>query len=154
MIVKRGRKSAASQAVPSLVDLDQFKPSAPDHLTPEQQQTWTEIVQSMRPGSFPPSVHHLLELYTVHVARCRFIEEQMRSIDIKTEFKKFKMWASMQCAETSMLCMLCTKLRMTVKTNTRKQLHETDASGQPWLIRKKRPWEDDSDDEPEPEPAA
>jgi hypothetical protein len=152
--VKRGRKSAVSQAVLSLVDLDQFKPPAPGHLTAEQQETWNGIVQSMRPGSFPPSVHHLLELYCVHVARCRFIEDQMRQLDIKTEFKKFKMWASMQCAETSMLCMLSTKLRMTVKTNTRKQLHETDASGEPWSIRRpRRPWLDDEDDDNN-EPAA
>jgi hypothetical protein len=47
----KGRK-AEKRSRSSLVDLDQYKPEAPDDLTPEQKQVWCDIVESMKPGSF------------------------------------------------------------------------------------------------------
>ena len=147
---RAGRPSAESKAALTLIDVSQFRPDPPKHLTPEQQKTRSEIVGSMKPGSFPPSTYVLLELYCMHASRCHFIAAQIAKLDIKKSFKEFRLWAGMQRAETAILCSLATKLRLLVKTNTRAERQQATETGAPWNIRR-RPWEDDDD---EPTPAA
>ena len=147
-----GRKSAASQAVVSLVNLDDYRPDPPDYLTEEQATEWGAIVGSMKAGTFPPSVWPLLSLYCTFICRARFIELQLRKADPKKDLDAFKMWLTMERDVTSVLCQLATKLRLLVRNNTRMDRQQSTESSTPWLIRKK-PWEDDSDDDT-PEPAA
>jgi phage terminase small subunit len=144
-VKQRGRKSGEAKTMLSLVNIDQYKPEAPEHLTEEQREVWSDIVESMRPGSFVPSTFPLLELYCVHVCRARFIEAQLRQTDIEKELKSYKTWAAMARNESAVLCSPATKLRLLPKANTRLDRQETTASGQPWNIRRPRPWEDDDD---------
>jgi phage terminase small subunit len=138
---QRGRKSAASQTVISLVDVSQYRPSAPAHLTKEQQQLWDEICASMKPGSFPPSMWPLLSLYCVHTCRSRFIAAELRKLDPGKDWQKFRAWACMHRSESNTMCMLATKLRLLPKANTR--LDRQVSSDAPWNINRK-PWEDDA----------
>ena len=142
---QRGRKSGEAKTMLSLVNIDQYKPEAPEHLTEQQREVLSDIVESMRPGSFVPSTFPLLSLYCIHVCRCRFIESELRKIDIKKDLKQYRMWASMARNESAVLCSLATKLRLLPKANTRLDRQETTASGQPWNIQRRRPWEDDDD---------
>jgi hypothetical protein len=51
-VKQRGRKSAESRAVLSLVDVSQYRPDPPSYLTEEQQEIWSEICSSMSLGPF------------------------------------------------------------------------------------------------------
>ena len=153
---QRGRRSAASQGmenVVKLVDVGQQKPEPPEFLTAEQRQVWRDIVTSMRAGSFYPATFPLLECYCRAVVTARFIEGLLRKCDYKSEPKQYRALLQMQSAQSATLSMLATKLRLLPRANTRKERHETDASGTPWNIRRARPWEDEPDDDA-PEPAA
>jgi phage terminase small subunit len=149
-----GRPSAEAKAALTLIDVSHFRPDAPDELTPEQRQTWKDVVGSMKPGSFPPSTYALLVQYCICVSRCRFIELQLRKItDIRKNLKEFRMWASMSRNETNTLCQLATKLRMLPKTNTRADRQAATETATPWNIRRK-PWQDDPNDDDNDQPAA
>jgi hypothetical protein len=54
----------------------------------------------------------------------------------------------MQRAESNVLCQLATKLRLLPKTNTRGDRQDITASGRPWDIQRRKPWQDDGDDKP------
>ena len=108
---RAGRKSAEAKAALTLIDVSHFRPDPPEELTQEQQQISSDVVGSMKPGSFAPSTYPLLVQYCICVTRCRFIANQLRGIDIKKNFKEFKAWAAMERNETAVLCVLATKLR-------------------------------------------
>jgi hypothetical protein len=141
---RAGRKSAEAKAAAALtlVDISHFRPDAPDELTPEQREIWTNIVGSMKPASFAPSTYPLLTQYCRHVSRCRFIAAQLQKIDPQKNFKEYKAWASMHRAESSVLCQLATKLRLLPKANTRADRQQTTETSTPWNIRRK-PWIDE-----------
>jgi phage terminase small subunit len=145
---QRGRKSGEAKAVLSLIDLDQYKPEAPGHLTPEQKQVWCDIVESMKSGSFVPATFPLLSLYCAHVTYSRSIAAELRKTDIKEDLPKFRQLAALQRNESAILCSLATKLRLLPKANTRRDRQETTATSQPWNIRHRRPSEDNDDDQP------
>jgi phage terminase small subunit len=146
---QRGRKSAEAKAVLSLVDLGQYKPEAPEYLTEEQQMVWSDVVESMKPGSFVPATFPLLSLYCTHVIYSRSIAAELRKTDIKEDLPKFRQLASLQRNESAILCSLATKLRLLPKANTRRDRQETTATSQPWNIsRRPRPREDNDDDQP------
>jgi phage terminase small subunit len=143
---QRGRKSGEAKAVLSLVDLDQYKPEAPDDLTPEQKQVWCDIVESMKPGSFVPSTFPLLSLYCIHTTYSRCIAAELRKTDIKEDLPKFRQFAALQRNESAILCSLATKLRLLPRANTRLNRQEP-ASSRPWEITHRRaPWNDNVDD--------
>jgi phage terminase small subunit len=144
---QRGRKSGEAKAVLSLVDLDQCKPEAPEHLTPEQKQVWCDIVESMKPGSFVPATFPLLSLYCTHVIYSRSIAAELRKTDIREDLDKFRQLAALQRSESAVLCSLATKLRLLPRANTRLNRQET-VSSRPWNIRRARPWEDADHDKP------
>jgi len=148
-MAQRGRKSPEAEAAAlTLIDVSQFRPNPPSELSPEQQQTWTSIVGSMKPGSVPPSTYPLLVQFCICVSRARFVEAQMRKIaDIRKNLKEFRMWANMARAESATMCQLATKLRLLVKANTRADRQQTTETSTPWHITRK-PWinkEDGSD---------
>jgi phage terminase small subunit len=128
-VKQRGRKSGEAKTMLSPVNIDQYKPEAPEHLTEEQREVWSDIVESMRPGSFVPSTFPLLELYCVHVCRARFIEAQLRQTDIGKELKSYKTWAAMARNKSAVLCSLATKLRLL--TSAARVLGRTTASPAP-----------------------
>jgi hypothetical protein len=86
----------------------------------------------------------------VHVSRSRFIAAELRKIDAKKDREKFKLWPAMQRNETNIMCQLATKLRLLPRTNTRAERQETMVSSRPWEIQRRKPWQDDVDDEPSP----
>ena len=145
---QRGRKSVEAKAVLSLVNLDQYKPEAPEDLTDEQKEVWSNIVDSMKPGSFVPSTFPLLSLYCIHVTHSRFVAAELRKIDIGKDLVKFRQLAALQRNESAILCSLATKLRLLPKANTRRDRQETTATSQPWNIGYRRPWEDNVGDKP------
>jgi hypothetical protein len=109
---QRGRKSVESQAVLSLVDLSQYRPDPPDHLTEEQQDLWSEISSAMKPGSFPPPVWPLLCAYCIHVSRSRSIAAELRKVDIKKDMPRYKTLASMLRNESAIMCQLASQGRI------------------------------------------
>jgi hypothetical protein len=151
-VKQRGRKSASAQNIVNLavVDVRLEKPSPPEWLTPEQKQVWADVVASMRAGSFPLAINPLLSSFCTHVTSARFIEGLLRECNYKSDPKRFRALLQMQCTQSATMSMLATKLRLLPRANTRAIRHETDASGQPWNIRRPRPWESDDDEEPNP----
>ena len=150
---QRGRKSGEAKAVLSLVDLDQYKPEAPDDLTPEQKQVWCDIVESMKPGSFAPSTFPLLSLYCIHTTYSRCIAAELRKTDIKEDLPKFRQFAALQRNESAILCSLATKLRLLPRANTKLVRQEATVSSRPWEITHRvRPLEDTDDGSTPPPP--
>ena len=149
---QRGRKSASAQNIVNLavVDVRLEKPSPPEWLTPEQKQVWDRCRRFNAGRIISPAIHPLLSSFCMHVTSARFIEGLLRECDYKSDPKKFRALLQMQCAQSATMSMLATKLRLLPRANTRAIRHETDASGQPWNIRRPRPWESDDDDEPNP----
>jgi phage terminase small subunit len=141
---QRGRKSAESLTVVPFVDVARQKPiEPPAHLTAEQKQIWQDTVGGMKPGQFPAAVHPLLEVYCTCISRTRFIERQLREVDPKTDFKRYRALTSMQCRESALLCSLSTRLRLLKPSSSRQDRHESSLS-KPWELHKSKPWEDDS----------
>jgi phage terminase small subunit len=139
---QRGRKSAASKNV-VCIDVARQKPTdPPTYLTAEQAQIWQDIVGAMRPGQFPIAVHPLLETYCMCISRTRAIEQQLREVDPKTDFKRYRMLATMQVRESALLCSLSTRLRLLKPSSSRQDRHEKPLA-KPWELHRPRPWEED-----------
>jgi hypothetical protein len=138
---QRGRKSAASMSVVPFVDVAQQKPTdPPTYLTAEQAEIWRGIVAAMKPSHFPIAVHPLLEVYCGCISRARAIEQQLREVDPKTDFKRYKMLTAMQVRESQLLCSLSTRLRLLKPSSSRQDRHEKPLS-KPWELHRP-PWED------------
>jgi phage terminase small subunit len=92
---QRGRKSAASQSVVNLavVDVSREKPEPLEHLTPEQQQVWREVVAAMKPGSFNAATFPLLASYCSHVTWARFIAAELHEMRHQIRPKKGQSFA-------------------------------------------------------------
>jgi hypothetical protein len=131
-MVQRSQKSAESRSILALVDVRQQKPDAPKHLSTEQQQVWTDIVDAMKSEHFPGAVQPLLEIYCAVVVRLRHLEQQVRDVDPAVDFKKYRTLLRLQCQQTSLLCSLSTRLRILRPNRSTRDYHEPPGP---------RPWE-------------
>jgi hypothetical protein len=75
----------------------------------------------------------------------RAIEHQLREVDPKTDFKRYRALTVMQVRESALLCSLSTRLRLLKPSSSRQERHEKQFV-KPWEL--KRPWEDDEEDKP------
>jgi hypothetical protein len=141
-MAQRGRKSAESLRVVPFVDVAQQKPTEPPaYLTAEQKEIWRGIVGAMKPSHFPAAVLPLLEVYCGCISRARGIEQQLREVDPKTDFKRFRALTSMQVRESALLCSLSTRLRLLKPSSSRQDRHEPPPRPKPWEVHK-QPWEE------------
>jgi hypothetical protein len=74
-------------------------------------------------------------------AATRAIEQQLREVDPKTDFKRYRMLTTMQVRESALLCSLSTRLRLLKPSSSRQDRHEKPHT-KPWELHN-APWEED-----------
>lgn len=132
-MAQRGRKSAASLNVIPFAAVPQQRPTAPSHLSAEQQQIWTDLVAAMKPEHFPVAVHPLLENYCICVAQLRAIQQMLRDVKTTANFKHYKQLLTMQTQQSALLCKLSTRLRL-LKPNRSTRDNHAPPGPKPWDI--------------------
>lgn len=118
-MAKRGRQSAASFAVPALVDYSATtRLAAPAHLTDAEMAVWAQVVEDQPATAFTPTHAPLLELYARHVTQARIIADELLNFDRSwladdEGLKRYDKLLAMQERESRAASSLATRLRIT-----------------------------------------
>jgi hypothetical protein len=136
-MTKRGRKSAASQALAPVKPVDQIpRPAPPDQLTDEEAEEWCAVVDRMPADWFARETHALLVQYCRHVIAARRIAQFIAHLQQEEELD-VKGWADalkMQARESQIIATLATKMRISQQSTYDKSRKKGDGG-------KKKPWE-------------
>jgi len=114
----RGRKSAASMAVPAHPQSLQVLSEPPSYLTPEQDDVWRLVVSSRAGDLISPEAFPVLVAYCRAVTYANQIAAQLDEFDLewaKDEdgLKRYDKLLAMQERESRKLASLAAKLRLT-----------------------------------------
>lgn len=139
-MAERGRKSAASLAVASVVGLTQ-RPEAPDELTQAEAKVWKQVVDSKPADWFTPGDTPLLADYCRHVVRQRLISKAINAqgkiaFADPESYKFYRDLLKDSEMETRAIKSLATALRLTQQSRYTPQAAATATKKQ-----QRKPWE-------------
>lgn len=140
--MKRGRKSAESQSVVSLVP--GVRPEPPAELSPEQAETWRATVTSMPSDWFTGCTGVLLRQLCRHVSYARWMAAELRAVELGSSKKgggidRFDKLSRMHLREGKAISSLMTKMRLTPQSRYQSRAAFTAAQSVPT----RKPWECD-----------
>jgi hypothetical protein len=135
----RGRKSIASLSVISSAGMEiTRRPDPPNELSDEQAAEWRAIVNRMPATWFSRETQPLLAQYCRHIVAARRVHQLVTALEADEDLD-FKAWADalkLQQRESSILCSLATKMRISQQSTYDKGK----AKGGSAAARK--PWDD------------
>src|SRR5262249_31124700 len=140
MVEKRGRKTAADLSL--AVIPGGGRPEPPDGMPEDEAEVWQTIVGAMPPGWFGPQNRDLLKRYCHVVCGAEATAQRVRRISAaRMTDENLRTWSrlsSIGLRETTAMCSLATKLRLTPQGSVRKCAAEAEIRNAP----RPRPWED------------
>lgn len=131
---KRGRKSAASLAVQTVVVETIQRPDAPYDLTDEQSAEWWAVVNRMPADWFPRETHGMLAQYCRHVVAARRVAqlvaaaEKQKHLDVEHYDRLLKM----QEREGRAISSLATRMRISQQTTYDPKRKKPIETPKPW----------------------
>jgi len=133
----RGRKSAASLAVPAAVAVETVqRPDAPYDLTDEQAEEWWAVVNRMPADWFPRETHGMLAQYCRHVVAARRVAQLIADLEKSPDFdvENYDRLLKMQEREGRAISSLATRMRISQQATVR-----AEQARKPSVVKK--PWE-------------
>jgi hypothetical protein len=137
MQAKRGRKSAASLMIADLANTIERMPrqKPPHDLNDEEVEVWHAVVMSMPADWFDSGTVPLLSQYCRHVVQARHIAGLIENATgaKRLVVKEYNQLLKMQQRESSIICSLATKMRITQQSITNHRGNKkTQIEQNPW----------------------
>jgi hypothetical protein len=122
------------------------RPDPPPELDQMEREEWKKAVDAMPPGWFGRASHAILAMYCAHVARTRWINQELRAQTSVTRLSTPEMIALAELArrEADAAAKLAKALRMTTPQFPYKDRRVTRALER--VAKGPRPWDDERDD--------